>query len=247
MMKKITVAAVFVGVAVIGGAAWAADNGGWLSGWFDSAKAAVSKPAATAKPAAAAQPVANVGNVLEIQPGDRVMGSMMAPVTMIEYASMTCSHCADFTLKTMPQVKKDWVATGKVKYVLRDLAWDDMAVGITKVARCAPAQQYYGIVEAFFKNQMNIVTSNDPLGQIKNVAAGFGMDGAKVEACVKDADLHERVAASKKTATETLGIRGTPTTFVNGVKIDGAAPYEEVKPILEAAYAKATGTAAPAK
>lgn len=247
MMKKMTVAAVFVGIAVIGGAAWAAD-GGWFDGWFTSAKSAVSKPAAdrTAK-TAEAKPVTNVGNALDIQPGDRVMGSMMAPVTMIEYASMTCSHCAEFTLKTMPQVKKDWVATGKVKYVLRDLAWDDMAVGITKVARCAPAQQYYGLVEAFFKNQMNIVTSNDPLGEIKNVAAGFGMDGAKVEACVKDADLHERVAASKKTAMEVLGIRGTPTTFVNGVKIDGAAPYEEVKPILEAAYAKATGTAAPAK
>lgn len=246
MMKKMTVAAVFVGIAVVGGAAWAAD-GGWLDGWINSAKAAVSKPAAVAAKPAVAQPVANAGNALDIMPGDRVMGSMMAPVTMIEYASMTCSHCAEFTLKTMPQVKKDWVATGKVKYVLRDLAWDDMAVGITKVARCAPAQQYYGIVEAFFKNQMNIVTSNDPLAEIKNVAAGFGMDGAKVEACVKDAELHARVEASKKTATEVLGIRGTPTTFVNGVKIDGAAPYEEVKPVLEAAYAKATGTAAPAK
>lgn len=245
MMKKMTVAAVFVGIAVIGGAAWAAD-GGWLDGWINSAKAAVGKPAAAPAPAKAA-PVANVGNALDIQPGDRVMGSMMAPVTMIEYASMTCSHCAEFTTKTMPQVKKDWIATGKVKYVLRDLAWDDMAVGITKVARCAPAQQYYGVVEAFFKNQMNIVTSNDPLAEIKNVAAGFGMDGAKVEACVKDAELHARVEASKKTATEVLGIRGTPTSFVNGVKIDGAASYAEVKPVLEAAYAKATGTAAPAK
>lgn len=237
MMKKMTVAAVFVGIAVVGGAAWAAD--GWLDGWWNSAKAAVSKPAAAPAAAKPAAPVVNAGNALEIGPGDRVMGSMMAPVTMIEYASMTCSHCADFTLKTMPQVKKDWIATGKVKYVLRDLAWDDMAVGITKVARCAPAQQYYGLVEAFFKNQMNIVTSNDPLAEIKNVAAGFGMDGAKVEACVKDAELHERVAASKKTAMEVLGIRGTPTTYVDGVKLDGAVPYEEMKPVLEAAYAKA--------
>ncbi len=246
MMKKLTVLSVFVGIAVVGGAAWAAD-GGWLDGWINSAKAAVTTPAAAPAKPVAAQPVANAGNALDIQPGDRVMGSMMAPVTMIEYASMTCSHCADFTLKTMPQVKKDWIVTGKVKYVLRDLAWDDMAVGITKVARCVPAQQYYGIVDAFFKNQTNIVTSNDPLAEIKNVAAGFGLDGAKVEACVKDADLHARVAASKKTATETLGIRGTPTTYVNGVKLDGAVPYEELKPVLEAAYAKATGTAAPAK
>lgn len=243
MMKKVTVAAVFAGIAVIGGAAWAAD--GWLDGWWNSAKAAVAKPTASAV-VAAPTPTPTAANALEIAPGDRVMGSMMAPVTMIEYASMTCSHCADFTLKTMPQVKKDWIATGKVKYVLRDLAWDDMAVGISKVTRCAPAQQYYGMVDAFFKNQMNIVTSNDPLGAIKNVAAAFGMDGPRVEACVKDAALHERVAASKKTATEVLGIRGTPTTFINGVKIDGAAPYDEVKKVLEAEYAKAAGTAAPA-
>jgi protein-disulfide isomerase len=239
MMKKLTVTAVFVGIAVVGGAAWAAETGGWLDGWINSAKAAVGTPAAAPAKPAAAQPVANAGNALDIMPGDRVMGSMMAPVTMIEYASMTCSHCAEFSLKTMPQVKKDWIATGKVKYVLRDLAWDDMAVGITKVARCVPAQQYYGIVDAFFKNQTNIVTSNDPLGQIKTVAAGFGLDGAKVEACVKDADLHARVEASKKIATETLGIRGTPTSYINGVKVDGAVPYEELKPVLEAAYAKA--------
>lgn len=246
MMKKMTVATVFVGIAVLGGAAWAAD-GGWLDGWINSAKTAGGKPAAAPAKPVAAQPVANVGNALDIQPGDRVMGSMMAPVTMIEYASMTCSHCAEFTLKTMPQVKKDWVATGKVKYVLRDLAWDDMAVGITKVARCVPPQQYYGIVDAFFKNQMNIITSNDPLAQIKTVAAGFGLNGAQVEACVKDADLHQRVEASKKTAMEVLGIRGTPTTFVNGVKIDGAAPYEEVKKVLETEYAKATKNGAQAR
>lgn len=232
MMKRITIAAIFVGIAAVGSVAWAAD--GWLGGWFGGKSQ--TKPTTTA--VADAPLAATAANALDIMPGDRVMGSMTAPVTVIEYASMTCSHCAEFTLNTMPQVKKDWIATGKAKYVLRDLAWDDMAVGIAKVTRCAPAKDYYGLVDAFFTNQMTIVTSNDPLAEIKRVAGTFGLDGARVEACIKDAALHTRVEASKKIAMDVLGIRGTPTTFVNGVKIDGAAEYDEVKKVLEAEYAK---------
>ncbi len=230
MMKRMTVVTMLVGIAVVGGAAWAAD--GWLGGLFGGKK---ETPAAPVAQVAAAP--AETDNALDIMPTDRVLGSMMAPVTMIEYASMTCSHCADFTTKTMPEVKKNWVDTGKVKYVLRDLAWDNLAVGMAKVARCAPAEQYYPLVDALFANQMNIVTNNDPLKEIKRVAATFGMDDAKVEACVKDADLHAQVEASKKTAMEVLGIRGTPSTFINGVKVDGFASYDEVKQVLEAQYA----------
>ena len=228
MMKRMTVITMLVGIAVVGGAAWAAD--GWLGGLFGSKKEAAAAPAAVVAPI-------ETGNALDIMPTDRVLGSMMAPVTMIEYASMTCSHCAEFTTKTMPEVKKEWVDTGKVKYVLRDLAWDNLAVGMAKVARCAPAEQYYPLTNALFTNQMNIVTNNDPLSEIKRVAGTFGMDDATVEACVKDADLHAQVEASKKTAMEVLGIRGTPSTFINGVKIDGFASYDDVKKVLEAQYA----------
>lgn len=233
MVKRMMVAAIFVGVAVVGSVAWA---DGWWSSLFGGSKAEKPVAAAPMSPTA----MANLGDALAIQDTDRVMGSMMAPVTLIEYASMTCSHCADFTTKTMPQVKKDWIDTGKVKYVLRDLAWDNLAVGMAKVARCAPADQYYPIAEALFASQANIVTSNDPLSRIKDVASGFGMSGEQVEACVKDSALHDQVEASKKVAMEGLGIRGTPTVFVNGERIDGAADYDTLKKTLEAKYAEAT-------
>lgn len=240
IMKKMTVVTLLAGAAVIGGAVWAAD--GYL-GWFGGEKKtpAVLRPM-VAQPAAAtpAPAMAMMGNALDIQPTDRVLGAMTAPLTMIEYASMTCSHCADFNNDTMPKVKKDWVATGKLKYVLRDLAWDNLAVGMAKVARCAPARQYSPIADAFFKNQSNIVTSNDPLAKIKEIAATFGMDSAKVDSCIKDEALHVEVETSKKVAMETLGVRGTPAVFINGAKVEGAVDYDTLKKTLDAAYAKVT-------
>lgn len=240
IMKTMTVVGLLAGVAVIGGAVMAAD--GYL-GWFGESKPApVLRPMAQAQAPAtpAASPMAAMGNALDIQPNDRVQGSMTAPLTMIEYASMTCSHCADFNNDTMPQVKKDWIATGKMKYVLRDLAWDNLAVGMAKVARCAPPSQFSAIADAFFKNQSLIVTGNDPLAKIKEIAATFGMDGAKVDTCIKDAALHTEVENSKKIAMEGLGVRGTPAIFVNGTKVDGAVDYPTLKKTLEEAYAKAT-------
>lgn len=234
-MKKMTVVALLASAAVVGGAVWAEGYLGWFTG--DKAPAPVLKP--MVQPAApVAAPLAMMGNALDIQPNDRVQGAMTAPLTMIEYASMTCSHCADFNNDTMPKVKKDWVATGKLKYVLRDLAWDNLAVGMAKVARCAPARQFSPIADAFFKNQSSIVTSNDPLAKIKEIAATFGLDSAKVDECIKDAPLQVEIENSKKVAMEGLGVRGTPAIFINGTKVDGAVDYDTLKKTLDVAYAK---------
>lgn len=241
MMKTVTASAIILGVAVIGTAVWAADSWtGWLTGNATPAKPAVARPAVL-NPAPAAQPanaMALMGNALDIQDNDRIVGSMTAPITMIEYASMTCSHCADFSKTVMPQVKKDWIQTGKVKYILRDLAWDNLAVGMAKVARCAPPRQFLPIAEAFFSNQERIVMGADPLGQIKLIASGYGMDSAKVEECVKDPALQTQIETSKKIAMDTLGVRGTPSVFVNGKMIEGAGDYEVLKKALTEAYGK---------
>jgi protein-disulfide isomerase len=238
MMKKMTVGALLVGAAIVAGTVWADGWRDWLGmGGSTTQTKSMATQTVTAAPVDA---MAMMGNALDIQPTDRVIGSMTAPVTLIEYASMTCSHCADFSKNTMPSVRKEWIATGKLKYVLRDLAWDNLAVGMAKVARCAPVSQFEPIATAFFSNQEKIVTSNDSLGEIKKIAATFGMDGAKVDACVKDAQLQVQVETSKQIAMEGLGVRGTPALFVNGTKLDGAMEYEELKKILDAAYAKAT-------
>lgn len=237
-MNKIVLGSVMT-VAVVS-AAYA----GW---WGWGGKGADVKPVAAAAqtaPVAVQIPVAvsatlPAGHPLNIQSFDRVLGQADAPVTIIEYASMTCSHCADFHKTTLKDIEKEWVATGKAKYVLRDLPWDNLALGITKVTRCAPPEQFYPLVKAYFAAQEQIVKGVDTLGEVKQVARMAGMDGAKVEACIADGPLQALIVGVKENGLTQLGIKGTPTTFVNGTKVDGVMAYKDMKPILEGAYAAA--------
>jgi len=230
------------------GTVWAAE--GWLGKLWPfgqehsvvASSTTVSQTAAEPAPVEVKPDTTVVGKPLDIQPSDRVEGAMAAPVTMIEYASLSCPHCADFTTETMPKVRHDWIETGKVKYVLRDLPWDNLALGMAKVARCAPADKFQPLVRAFFAGQKDIMLSNDPLSRINKIAADVaGMNADTVEACIKDVKLHAQVLGSKEIAMQKLGVKGTPTIFVNGTEVDGAVDYDTLKKTLDAAYAKATG------
>lgn len=232
-MNKLMLLAVVAGGVLFSNAAVALAEG-------VSATAAVAATSSTGPVPAGALPAALANNPLDIAATDRVMGSPMAPVTIIEYASMTCSHCGDFNREAFPLVKKEWIDTGKAKYVLRDLPWDNLALGMSKIARCAPANEFYPLVETFFANQEKIVTGKDPLGEIKKITRVAGMTDDKVDACVKDAALHAEVTGSKDTAMNRLGVKGTPAFFVNSARVEGAASYKDFKKTLDAEYAKAT-------
>jgi protein-disulfide isomerase len=205
---------------------------------------APASPAVQTVAAPAAMPsVMLATNPLSITATDRVLGRADAPVTMIEYASLTCSHCKDFHENTMPQVITEWVNTGKVKYVLRDLPWDNLAMGMAKVSRCAEPGQYYPLVSALFKNLPTIASGADPLAEIKKIAVLAGLDSAKVDACIRDPHLHAQLEATRDAGREKLKITGTPTSFINGQMVGGFVPYKELKPMLEKAYAATTKTA----
>lgn len=193
----------------------------------------------TVSSSAVGAPALTREQVLTVRPDDRVIGSMMAPVTIFEYASLTCSHCADFEKETLPRIKKDWIATGKVKYVMRDMPWDNLALGMSKVARCVPANQFEPLMETFYAQQMKIMMAKDPLAEIKNVAKMAGLSEAQVDMCIKDPNLHAKVTAMKDAAFNVLQVRGTPTFFINGTRVDGAVSYKDLKKTIEAEYAKA--------
>lgn len=182
---------------------------------------------------------ADVPAELEIQPTDVVLGDADAPVTIVEYASMSCSHCADFHNDIFPQIKQNYIETGKVKFVLRDLPWDNIAMGVSKIARCAPKEQFYPLITAFMRTQSKWIKSMDPLGDLKQVARLAGLDGTAVDRCIKDAALHEQIVASKNTAQK-LGVRGTPTFFINGEMLGGVRNYSEIKSILDVALMRVT-------
>ena len=173
-------------------------------------------------------------NPLTISKHDVVMGDDAAPLTVIEYASMTCSHCADFHNNVFPKLKKNYIDTGKINFVLRDMPWDPLALAVSKITRCAPDGQFYKFTSAFFETQKTWVQSDDPIEALKKTARLGGMDGARVEECLSDAAVHTRVTQSREMGLETLGVKSTPTFFIGDDEVvPGNVGYEKMANFLD--------------
>lgn len=180
----------------------------------------------------------SVSSALQIQVSDYVLGDENAPVKVIEYMSMTCGHCAQFHEETFPQIKEEYIKTGKVQFIVREMPWDNLAFAASKVARCAPADQYHQFVSAFMQTQKNWVRSPDPLASIKQVARLGGMSGEEVEQCLKDEAVHRIVLRNKQTGRKTLNVKSTPTFFVNGQRLEGARQMREFRALIDAELQK---------
>ncbi|MDD3287712.1 MAG: DsbA family protein [Alphaproteobacteria bacterium] len=166
---------------------------------------------------------------------ERVMGSFKAPITIQEFVSLTCSHCAVFHTETMEKIKKLYIDTGKVRFILRDFPLDGVALNAAAVARCMPAEQFYPFVGALYKNQDKWISSADPVKEILMLAKLGGLNEEKAKACLNDdqflnAIVEERIAATKK-----YDIRVTPTFVINNgaEKIEGVRSAEEFAAVFD--------------
>lgn len=179
-------------------------------------------------------------NPLALTSNDVVLGDADAPVTMIEYASMTCGHCAHFHTDTFPQIKKNYIETGKIRFVLRDMPWDTLATAVTKITRCVPDDEFYNYASAFLSTQQSWVRSNDPIAELKKVARLGGMDEAKFDSCLVDPAIHNEVLENRTVAIEQLKVSATPTFFIGDeIVVQGALPYEELAKKIDQALADA--------
>lgn len=180
---------------------------------------------------------ANAQDYTQLLETDNVLGDITAPVSFIEYASMTCSHCANFDKDIVQKLKKEYVETGKVAYTFRDMPLDDLAMAVSKINRCAPKDMFYRYVSAFFMSQRDWVMADDKLAAITNVARMGGMTAEQVQACILNPKIHKEVQEMKNSAS-TLGINSTPSFIVNGEIYRGNLGYERIKAIIEAELAK---------
>lgn len=177
-------------------------------------------------------------NPLALTVDDVVLGDKNASVVMIEYASMTCGHCADFHKKTFPEIKKNYIDNGKIRFVLRDMPWDPLAMAVSKIARCAPQEQFYAFSSAFFDTQKVWSKSSDPISELKKVARLGGMDGTTVENCLNDTDLHTKVMESRRIGMEVLKVNSTPSFYIGPeVVVQGGLPYAEISKQIDKALA----------
>jgi protein-disulfide isomerase len=161
---------------------------------------------------------------------DMALGPANAAVTIIEYASMTCSHCAAFEQNVFPMLKSKYIDTGKVRFVFREFPLDIKAVAASMLARCVAgddAGKYFDAVSQLFKQQDQLLgQTQDTLKRIGKQQSGMSEEA--VETCEKDQALLDKLSASQTFAFEKLKVDVTPTFFINGEKVKGAMAFEEL-------------------
>jgi protein-disulfide isomerase len=159
--------------------------------------------------------------------GDIMIGSDKAPVTIIEYASMTCPHCAHFSETTFPELQKRYIDTGKVRFTLRAFPLDALAAAGFMLARCAGKDKYMPIVETLFAKQQDWIVK-EPLPPLKDIAKQFGIGESEFNECLANQKLLDSIQAVRDHAAQKLGVSSTPTFFVNGKKLVGIVSIDEL-------------------
>jgi len=189
--------------------------------WFGT------RPSSPAVAPQAAAQTADKTTLLQVQPNDHVLGDPKAPITLIEYASLTCPHCAHFSVAVLPELKKKWIDTGKVKLIYRDFPLDQTALKAAQLAECAGKDKYFGVIDMIFETQSKWATASDPMADLGKSLRIAGMGEAEVKACLANTAVADGVVADYR-GGETLGVNSTPTLFINGQEFKGARSVEEM-------------------
>ncbi len=179
----------------------------------NSAAAAASgpeSPPATTQVAQADQPV--------IGPDEHVLGKADAPLTIIEYASMTCPHCAKFDTEVMPRIKSEFIDKGLVRFVFRPFPLDGLSARASLLAQCAPAEGYFSMVNILFRSQNDWARASDPLAALKQIGRTAGLSNADIDRCVADQPALDRIVAGIKEAQAKFDVDSTPSFVINGKK-----------------------------
>jgi protein-disulfide isomerase len=167
--------------------------------------------------------------------GEMTLGPANAPVTIIEYASMTCSHCAHFATTTMPELKKRYIDTGKVRYMLREFPLDPLAAAGFMLARCAAKDdpnKYYALIDTLFQQQSTWVVQK-PVEPLKAIGRQAGLSAQAFDACLANQSMLDKIETVRKTAAEKLGVNSTPTFFINGEKVSGDISIDDLAKKME--------------
>ena len=166
---------------------------------------------------------------------DIVLGKPDAPVTVIEYASMTCPHCAHFSKTTFPDLKTKYIDTGKVRFIFREFPLDELAAAAAMLARCIDktnGEKAMAVIEVLFASQEKWAVRN-PLPQLQQITRQAGMSQQAFDECLKDQTLYNNVLAMRERASKEYKVESTPTLFVNGKMIKGGVEINELAKVID--------------
>lgn len=172
---------------------------------------------------------------LEAALADRVLGDPDAPVTVLEYASYTCPHCAALHKEALPEIKKRYIDTGKAKLIFRDFPLDGVAARAGMLARCLPESRFYPFVEVVFESQDQWTRADDPVAALERLGRLAGLGEAEMKACLSSEPLLDGIIKMRMEGHEKYGVEATPTLVINGKTYRGATSVDAVASAIEAA------------
>ena len=171
--------------------------------------------------------------LLEAGPlGEREYGNRNAPVTIIEYVSLTCPYCRAYHAKVFPKVKRAYVDTGRVRYIIREFAIGQTAGAAAIVTRCAPKSKYLPLTEAYLSRQREWVSQEVRPDALYKIAKTSGMSRAQFDKCLSNQSVIDGLTEVKQRGRK-YGVVGTPTLFINGQKLQGEVTFEQMKALIE--------------
>ena len=184
-------------------------------------------------------PAASANLPLDAALSERALGDQNAPVTVHEYFSLSCSHCAAFHKDVLPQVKTDYIDTGKVRFVFHDFPLGGLASAAAMLTRCGDADAYHGFVGVLLKNQKKWLRSDTPLEELEGFARLAGMSSENVMECLDNEALFKEIEARQIGYNRDLGVKSTPTFIIGKTVVPGNLPYAEFREVLDKAIKEA--------
>jgi len=183
-------------------------------------------------------PAASTADPLTLTADDRILGKSDAPITIIEYGSLTCPHCAVFEAEVLPKLKEKWFDSGKAKLVFRAFPRDEVDLHAAAIAMCVAPDRFFAFTDAIFASQDQWFAASDHKAALARIALLGGVNKTKFDACYDDKTVSDKLLASRLVASQQLGVDSTPTFFINGKKFDSAPTADA----FEAALTKLAGS-----
>jgi len=163
--------------------------------------------------------------------GEQVLGDPKAPVTVIEYASLTCPHCARFAQEVFPRLDEQYIRTGKVRFILREFPFDAFGAGVFTLAHCVGNEKYFAVVERLFRSQETWLV-DQPIGPLRTVFQDFGLDEAGFNACLENQRVLDGISWVRDRAYNEFKVNATPTFFINRKMHVGGMSFDEIDKII---------------
>ncbi len=237
MTKKLALVA--VAVAMIAGGAWLSNGGMGVSAARADGTTTTTTTTATGTTAAPAPAPTATDTKAPVIP-EMSIGNPDAKVTVTEYLSFTCPHCAEFHAAVYPDIKKNYIDTGKIKFTIQEVYFDKYGLWAGMMAHCGGPMRYFGIVDILYNTQNDWLGTNDPnvvVANLKKIGKTAGMTDAELNTCMNDGKMAQALVAQFQKTSQADKIEGTPSFVVDGVTHSNMS-YDEFSKLLDAELAK---------